>query len=70
MKNTELKPCPFCGNNAVCFEEEYSFFGLGVIYCNDCDVFFSLDDINASDDDICAAWNRRAENTLDTETEK
>ena len=61
MPNIELKPCPFCGNS-VQLEQSYSFFGMSVIYCNDCDMFFSLDDINASDDDICDAWNRRAEN--------
>lgn len=54
----DLMPCPFCGNS-VHLEKAYSVFGLSVIYCNDCDMFFSLDDINASDDDICEAWNRR-----------
>lgn len=53
-----LKPCPFCGNT-VQLEQAYSLLGMSVIYCNDCDMFFTLDDISASDDDICKAWNRR-----------
>ena len=54
----ELKPCPFCGGS-VRFDKAYSYFRDSVIYCDDCDMVFTLDDCQASDDEICAAWNSR-----------
>lgn len=54
----ELKPCPFCGGD-VRFDEAYSYFRDSVIYCDGCDMVFTLDDCTASDDDIARAWNRR-----------
>lgn len=56
----ELKPCPFCGSNPV-FEGAYSCLGSGVIYCHDCDMVFTLDSVNSTDDDIINAWNRRTD---------
>lgn len=58
----ELKPCPFCGGN-VRFDVAYSYFRDTVIYCNNCDIVFALDNCSkASDDDVARAWNRRVDN--------
>lgn len=54
----ELKPCPFCGGS-VRFDKAFSYFRDSVIYCDDCDMVFTLDDCQASDDEICEAWNTR-----------
>lgn len=59
--NTDLKPCPFCGGD-VRFDKAYSYFRDSVIYCDGCDMVFTLDDCAASDDDIVRVWNRRADN--------
>jgi Lar family restriction alleviation protein len=60
----ELKPCPFCGNSVYV---DYSYFYRDyVIYCNDCDMIFSLDDCNASEEKVCEAWNRRNDDDTDT----
>lgn len=59
----ELEPCPFCGGR-VRFDKAYSYFRDSVIYCDDCDIVFTLDDCHASDDEICAAWNRRTDNAV------
>lgn len=56
MANIDLKPCPFCGGN-VRFDKLYS-----VIYCDGCDMVFTLDDCTASDDEIIKEWNRRVDN--------
>lgn len=63
MANTGLKPCPFCGGE-VYFDEAYVYFRDFVIYCNDCDMVFSLDDCTASKDDVAQAWNRRSDNAI------
>lgn len=36
-----------------------AYFRDSVIYCDDCDMVFTLDDCQASDDEICEAWNTR-----------
>lgn len=55
----ELKVCPFCGGS-VRFDEAYSYFRDTVIYCDSCDMVFTLDDCAASKNEISQAWNRRA----------
>lgn len=55
-----LKPCPFCGGYAH-LDKTYSYFRDIVIYCEECDTVFTLDDCNATEEDIVNAWNRRAE---------
>lgn len=61
MSYEKLKPCPFCGG-AVRFDKSYSYFFDSLIYCDGCDMVFTLYDCTASDDDIVRAWNRRADN--------
>ena len=60
MAYEKLEPCPFCGG-VVRFDKAYSYFRDSVIYCDGCDMVFTLDDCAASDDDIVRAWNRRAD---------
>lgn len=57
----KLKPCPFCGGG-VRFDNDYNYFRDNMIYCDGCDMVFTLDDCSASDDDVVRAWNRRADN--------
>ena len=54
----ELKPCPFCGCD-VYFDKSYSYFRGSTIYCPDCDMVFTLDNIDADNDQVAEAWNRR-----------
>lgn len=61
MKN-ELKPCPFCGECAAHLDEAYSYYSDKVIYCENCDIVFSLDDCNATEEQLIEAWNRRDDN--------
>ena len=61
MTMDKLKPCPFCGGD-VRLDKGYSYFRDNMIYCDGCDMVFTLDDCAASDDDIVRAWNRRADN--------
>lgn len=58
----ELKPCPFCGGEAH-IEKNAGMTAVRdhVIYCEGCDSYFLLDDVNATEEDIIEAWNRRAE---------
>lgn len=57
----ELKPCAFCGGD-VHFDRSYSYFRDVVVYCDECDTIFALDDCTAVDSDLARAWNRRADN--------
>lgn len=59
MADIDLKPCPFCGGD-VRFDEAYSYFRDTVIYCDSCDMVFTLDDCEATNSEIVEAWNRRA----------
>ena len=56
MQN-ELKPCPFCGGE-VRLDEAYSCQDA-VIYCDGCNMVFTLDDCIATKEQIAEAWNRR-----------
>ena len=55
----KLKPCPFCGSEAV--HTESSYFRDVLIYCENCDAYFTVDSFAADKDDVVEAWNRRAE---------
>ena len=58
----ELKPCPFCGCDVLYFDKSYSYFRGSTIYCPDCDMVFTLDNIDADNDQVAEAWNRRFDN--------
>lgn len=55
----ELKPCPFCGGEAVMcgFQDEMMHF----VKCRDCGA--CSDGAQLSAETAAAAWNRRAERT-------
>lgn len=55
-----LKRCPFCGGD-VHLDKAYSYFRDIVIYCEGCDMVFTLDDCAADEDAIARAWNNRAD---------
>lgn len=55
----KLKPCPFCGGEGVHLDKAYSYFRDIVIYCEGCDMVFTLDDCSTTEEDIANAWNRR-----------
>lgn len=57
----ELKSCPFCGAS-VRFDEAYNYFRDTVIYCDSCDIVFTLDDCTATAEEVIEAWNRRVDN--------
>ena len=61
MANIDLKPCPFCGGN-VRFDKAYSYFRDSVIYCDGCDIVFTMYGFDALDDDVARVWNRRVDN--------
>ena len=56
---SDLKPCPFCGSDAV--HTERSYFRDVLIYCENCDAYFTVDSFAADEKDVIEAWNRRAE---------
>lgn len=61
MAEVKLNPCPFCGEQ-VRFDRAYSYFRDTVIYCDNCDMVFTLDDCTATAEQIAEAWNRRLDN--------
>ena len=56
---TDMKPCPFCGNDALSIDSSY--FRDTLIYCCECDMYFTLDSFKATREDVFEAWNTRAE---------
>lgn len=56
----KLKPCPFCGGEAVCVK---GFVGVNVFKCKKCGaiVSFNNDYYNTHKDKAFKAWNRRYE---------
>lgn len=59
-KELALKPCPFCGaGESVHLDKAYSYFRDTVIYCENCGMVFTLDDFDATTEQIISAWNRR-----------
>lgn len=68
MPETKLKPCPFCGNEAIAFKDSYGKFG---VKCDNCKLFIGIklengvelfDGWNAEFDTYKSAvnaWNKR-----------
>lgn len=72
-QETKLRPCPFCGSEAIyeTFSQEYAFGTKNPeIFCNSCKVIFSVEDdspfLDCNEDykyrkrKTVEAWNRRA----------
>lgn len=62
---TDMKPCPFCGNDALSIDSSY--FRDTLIYCCECDMYFTLDSFKATREEVIEAWNIRAERTAKVE---
>ena len=63
MKETELKPCPFCGGKAEIYKyDPYDGYqgdcSLYRVHCTKCDASFERIRKEQAED----AWNRRADN--------
>lgn len=56
MKNTDLKPCPFCGGEA----EVLVFGGVYMVQCETCGIATDTDRIK---EDVIKKWNTRT-NTI------
>lgn len=65
MKTKKLKPCPFCGGQAVIVEAQKNIFypkGSVYIICNKCNVQteeYETDYIGTAYDKAVSVWNRR-----------
>ena len=60
-KMAELKPCPFCGGEAV-LEHDYCARGYSYVRCGKCGVkgfMFCMKFNKSSDEEAIEAWNRR-----------
>lgn len=66
-----LLPCPFCGGEAR-FERTgvADYFRDSVITCDNCDIYFALDALDATDEDTAATWNMRYDERLRAGIEK
>lgn len=58
----ELKPCPFCGGY-VHIDHGPTYFREHLLYCEGCDMYFALDDGQATEDELIEAFNRRTGQT-------
>ena len=58
MKDTELKPCPFCGSNSIAVEMD-SMFG-DKVWCENCNAKIETDALKFPS--AITLWNRRADN--------
>ena len=54
----KLKPCPLCGGY-VHIDNSPSYFRDHMLYCEGCDMYFSLDSVHATEDDLILAFNKR-----------
>ena len=55
-QSNELKPCPFCGREAVICSPDAYRYTQSIVGCEFCRIFF-VDDF---EENAIAAWNRRA----------
>lgn len=52
MSKEKLKPCPFCGGEAI--------LGMFNAWCSDCHAQTDRDDTDLTKEEVIWAWNRRA----------
>ena len=65
----ELKPCPFCGGEAV-LSHNYTGNGHSYIECTNCKIhspWFAREFDSSSDQNAINYWNRRAEDAKRTD---
>ena len=63
MKNPELKPCPFCGNDAVYHETDVKpGYQSSVVSCKKCTAIVGKCDLTAAE-----CWNRRVDDQTTVE---
>ena len=53
----ELKPCPFCGTEAILDTEDFRYGTTYNVYCETCGAEITRLD----EDEVIEAWNRRIE---------
>ena len=66
MNMPDLKPCPFCGGEAL-LDHDYEGMGASYVRCKKCgleSIRFIKSFECASDDRAVEFWNRRADNDL------
>ena len=61
---TELKPCPFCGNENVYWNDG------GWIECRGCNIFFQVAFTNADKEENIDCWNTRVDCKTENCSEK
>ena len=65
VKESELKPCPFCGGKAEFGVNPNTFCKTIWVYCQKCGAetkHFEIDLYSCAAKNAAEAWNRRADN--------
>lgn len=64
MKETELKPCPFCGGEANLVKRKFKtgFYPSGGTYYVHCKQCLITTQPRRKAEDVIEAWNRRTDN--------
>lgn len=60
IEDKNLMACPFCGG-FVHQDKSAEYFRELMLYCEGCDMYFALDDINATEEKLEIAFNTRAQ---------
>lgn len=77
MKETELKPCPFCGGEVRAYFTNYITLNKKMYHlnCNRCNTYFGITEnsryvsTKTTERELIEAWNRRVDN-VQRETER
>lgn len=60
IEDSKLMACPFCGGY-VHQSKSAQYFRENMLYCECCDMYFALDALNATEDDLEKAFNTRTQ---------